>query len=256
MNRLFDLSGKVAIVTGGAGLIGSAISEALSEYGSTVVVADQAIDEAFGIDQSLNSEYVDVDVTDEQSVQDLIQSVRENHEKIDVLFNCAYPRNENYGQKYENVGIDDWRENIDLHLNSYYLTTRAASLEMIKQGQGGSIVNVASIYGSQAPDFSVYEGTEMTSPVEYSAIKGGILNMTRYLASYLGNEGIRVNAISPGGVFDEQNPRFVEAYERRTPLGRMATPDDFKGPAVFLASDASAYVTGHDLRVDGGWTIC
>jgi NAD(P)-dependent dehydrogenase (short-subunit alcohol dehydrogenase family) len=126
---------------------------------------------------------------------------------------------------------------------------------MREQGHG-SVVSFGSTYGVQAPDFSVYDGTEMTSPVEYAAIKGGVRNLTRYMASYLGRDGVRVNTVSPGGVFDDQHPTFVAEYERRTPLGRMARPEDFVGPVVFLLSDAAAYVTGHDLRVDGGWTIC
>jgi NAD(P)-dependent dehydrogenase (short-subunit alcohol dehydrogenase family) len=182
--------------------------------------------------------------------------VVDTYGRIDTFVNCSYPRNENYGQPYEEVTVEDWRENVDLHLNSYFLAAHAVSRIMVDQASGGSIVNFGSTYGVQAPDFSVYEGTDMTSPVEYAAIKGGVLNLTRYLASYLGTEGVRVNAISPGGVFDEQDPVFVERYEKRTPLERMAKPDDFKGPVVFLASDASAYVTGHNLRVDGGWTIC
>lgn len=258
MRDLFDLEGKVAIVTGGSGLIGTAVSEALSGYGATVIVADIAEEQGDRVANTLDSEsyYLHTDVTSEQSVDEMVETVLEKHGSIDVLVNCAYPRNERYGRRFEDVEIDDWRENIDLHLNSYYLTSRAVSMVMADQRSDGSIINFGSIYGVRAPDFSIYDGTDMTSPVEYSAIKGGILNLTRYLASYLGSEGIRVNAISPGGVFDEQDPTFVDRYETRTPLGRLADPDDVKGPTVFLASDASAYVTGHNLHVDGGWTIC
>jgi len=258
MSRLFDLNDTVVIVSGGAGLIGTALCRGLAEHSASVVVADRAAErgEQLADDLDGDARFVETDTTDEQSVLGLIDTVLDEYGRIDVLVNCAYPRNENYGQPYEEVTIEDWRENVDLHLSSYFLTAYAVSRVMAKQANGGSIVNFGSTYGVQAPDFSVYEGTDMTSPVEYSAIKGAVLNLTRYLASYLGAEGIRVNAISPGGVFDEQNPRFVAQYEKRTPLRRMAEPEDFKGPIVFLASDASAYVTGHDLRVDGGWTIC
>jgi NAD(P)-dependent dehydrogenase (short-subunit alcohol dehydrogenase family) len=126
---------------------------------------------------------------------------------------------------------------------------------MLDDGNSGSIVNFTSIYGMQAPDFSIYDGLDVTSPVEYSAIKGAILNLTRYLASYLGSDGIRVNAVSPGGVFDGQAEQFVERYEQKVPLSRMARPEDVLGAVVFLLSDASAYVTGHNLVVDGGWSI-
>lgn len=258
MGANFDLEGEVAIVAGGAGLIGTAASEALAEHGATVVVADVADDRGPRLVRRLatDGKYLSVDVTAEDSVTAMVDTVLDEFGRIDTLVNCAYPRNENYGQPYEDVGIDDWQENVGLHLGSCYLLSHAVSDVMRAQDAGGSIINFGSIYGVQAPDFSVYAGTEMTSPVEYSAIKGAIVNFTRYLASYLGGEGVRANAISPGGVFDEQPSTFVEAYESRTPLGRMADPDDLKGAVVFLASDASAYVTGHNLRVDGGWTIC
>jgi NAD(P)-dependent dehydrogenase (short-subunit alcohol dehydrogenase family) len=185
----------------------------------------------------------------------MVNHVVANDGRIDVLVNCAYPRNESYGQRFERVDPDDWQENLDLHLGSYYRTNYYVSKQMREQETGGSIVNFGSIYGVQAPDFTLYDGLDMTSPVEYSAIKAGVLNLTRYLASYLGPEGIRVNAVSPGGVFDDHSDAFVSRYEERTPLGRMASTDDIVGAVVYLASDASAYVTGHNLVVDGGWTI-
>jgi len=124
----------------------------------------------------------------------------------------------------------------------------------MKQNGGGSIINLASTYGVVAPDFSIYEGTAMTMPAAYSAIKGGIITFTKYLAIYYAPYKVRVNAISPGGVFDNQDPSFVEHYGKRTPLGRMARPAEIVGGAVYLASDASSYVTGHNLMIDGGWT--
>lgn len=257
MSETFDLTGKVALVTGGAGLIGQALCEALAEHGATVLVGETAMDEARALAGRLGADVtaVELDITSDASVEDAVAGALDEHGGIDVLVNSAYPHNENYGRPYEDVAIDDWRENVDLHLNGYFRAVHHVSRAMIDGGRGGSIINVGSTYGVQAPDFSVYEGTGMTSPVEYAAVKGGIVNLTRYLASYLGPHGIRANTLSPGGVFDGQPPEFVDEYERRTPLGRMARPDDFKGPVVFLASDASRYVTGHNLLVDGGWTI-
>lgn len=256
MTKPFDLSGKVVIVAGGAGRLGRPACEALVEHGGTVVVADADGDrgKALADDLGKHAAFIGVDITDESSVRHLVKTVTDKHGRIDVLVNVAYPRTENYGRRYEDVAIEDWRENVDRHLTGYYLTAREVSPVMREQS-GGSIINFGSIYGVQAPDFQIYEGTDMTSPVEYAAVKGGILNLTRYLASYLGEYRIRVNAISPGGVFANQDPGFVAEYERRTPLGRMARPEDVKGPVVFLASEASAYVTGHNLLVDGGWTI-
>jgi NAD(P)-dependent dehydrogenase (short-subunit alcohol dehydrogenase family) len=256
MSNRFDLTGRIAVVTGGAGLIGSAVCEALADHGARVVVADLAADRGRALASSLGDEaaFVRTDVTSEADVRSLVDVTVEEYGGLDVLVNAAYPRNDGYGRRYEDVDVDDWRENVDKHLTGCYLPTSYATRTMVDSG-GGSVVNFGSIYGMQAPDFTVYDGTEMTSPVEYAAIKGGIVNLTRYLASYLGPAGIRVNAVSPGGVFDGQEETFVDAYERRTPLGRMAAPEDVAGAVVFLTSDAASYVTGHNLVVDGGWTI-
>lgn len=256
MTDRFDLHGETAVVTGGAGLLGEAVCRGLADHGATVVIADVDADRGGEIAAEIgDARFVDADVTDEAAVEALVESVVDEHGSLDVLVNAAYPRNENYGRRYEAVSLDDWRENVRLNLDSYFHVAQRASLVMREQPAGGSIVNFGSIYGVQAPDFSVYDGTDMTSPVEYAAIKGGILNLTRYMASYLGADGVRVNAVSPGGVLDDQPRQFVAQYESRTPLGRLARPEDVVGAVVFLASDAAAYVTGQNLVVDGGWTI-
>ncbi|MFC7135313.1 MULTISPECIES: oxidoreductase [Salinibaculum] len=258
MASLFDLSGKVALVTGGAGLLGRALSEGLAEHDASVVIGDTAVQagSALASDLGSDAEFRELDITSEKSIKRTIQDVHETYDGIDVLVNSAYPRTDTYGQRYEEVTFDNWRQNLDMHLDGYFFTSYTVSKLMMTDGNGGSIINIGSTYGTQAPDFSIYEGTDMTSPVEYAGIKGGVINLTRYLASYLGKFGIRANALSPGGIFNDQAQRFVEEYKRRTPLGRMAEPEDFKGPIIFLASDASRYVTGHNLLVDGGWTIC
>ncbi|WP_380675274.1 oxidoreductase [Salinigranum sp. GCM10025319] len=252
MTSLFDLTDETVLVTGGAGLIGSAICDAIDAHGGTVVVADLDGEGGRALDSA--ARVVETDVTDEADVQTAVDVTVEEFGGLDVLVNAAYPRNDRYGRRYEDVAIDDWRDNVDRHLAGCYVPTYYATREMVDSG-GGSVVNFGSIYGVQAPDFTVYEGTDMTSPVEYAATKGGIINLTRYLASYLGPAGVRVNAVSPGGVFDDQDEQFVDAYERRTPMGRMATPEDVAGAVVYLASDAASYVTGQNLVVDGGWTI-
>ncbi|PCR89012.1 oxidoreductase [Natrinema ejinorense] len=252
----FDLDGQTAVVTGGAGLIGRALSRGLADYGANVVVAD--VERSTGGDLARrigdHATYIQTDITDGEAVENLIETVINEFGSIDILVNAAYPRNENYGQPYEEITLADWRENVDLHLNSYFYTAYCASLAMKDQDSGGSIINVGSIYGVQAPDFNVYDNTPITSPVEYAAIKGGILNLTRYMASYLGEHNIRVNAVSPGGIRNEQESTFIEQYEARTPLGRLGDPADLIGAVVYLASDAASYVTGHNLVVDGGWT--
>lgn len=254
---MFELDGRVALVTGGAGLIGEAVCAALIEQGARVAVAEADEEPGAGAADRLGPDatFHRADVTDEGSVSRLVDAVAADHDRLDVLVNCAYPRNEAYGRPYEAVTYADWCENVIDHLGGYYLTSRAAGAVMADQADGGSIVNLGSIYGVAAPDFSVYEGLDMTSPVEYAAIKGGIINLTRYLASYLGDEGVRANVVSPGGVFDDQPEAFVERYEARTPLGRMASPEDVAGAVAYLASDAAGYVTGQNLVVDGGWTV-
>ncbi|WP_266081357.1 oxidoreductase [Haladaptatus caseinilyticus] len=257
MTDRFDLSEKTAIVVGGAGLIGRAVTRGLLDHGATVIVAD--VNESAGTELvselGENVEFAHVDSTVDEEVQATVETTVEQFGSLDVLINSAYPRNENYGREFEQVTIDDWHENVSLNLDSYFSTAKHASAVMKEQNSGGVIINFGSIYGVQAPDFTLYQGTNITSPVEYAAIKGGVLNLTRYLASYLGEYGVRVNAVSPGGVSDQQGQQFVDQYEERTPLGRMADADDITGAVVFLASDAASYVTGHNLVVDGGWSI-
>ena len=254
---MFELDGRVAMVTGGAGLIGEAVCEALLDQGGRVALVEPDAERGAAAADRLGADATSyrADVTDEGSVSRLVESIVADYGRLDALVNCAYPRNEAYGRVYEEVRYEDWAENVLDHLGGYYLTSRAAGAVMAEQDEGGSIVNLGSIYGVRAPDFSVYEGLGMTSPVEYAAVKGGIINLTRYLASYLGSEGVRANVVSPGGVFDGQPERFVERYEERTLLGRMAAPEDVAGAVAYLASDAAAYVTGQNLVVDGGWTV-
>lgn len=257
-----DLQGKVVVVTGGAGLIGRGFVRAIVANGGTAIIADR--DEAAGntVREEVASEFesgavdfVKVDITSAQSISELIDVVSRSHGAIDALVNNAYPRNENYGRKFEDVTYGDFCENLNLHLGGYFLMCKEVSAVMVQQG-GGVIVNIASIYGFMAPRFELYEGADFTSPVEYSAIKGGLLSLTKYLASYLGKHDIRVNALSPGGVHNNQSEAFVEKYSRKTLIGDgMAAPDDLSGALVFLLSDASRYVTGQNIVVDGGWSI-
>jgi NAD(P)-dependent dehydrogenase (short-subunit alcohol dehydrogenase family) len=256
MTDCLGLSDHVSVVTGGGGLIGSSISRGLADCGATVVIADPS-DAGSELADELGDHihHIDTDVTDPNAVELLFETTVEEFGRIDSLVNTAYPRNDQYGAKFEDVTFEGWNENVSLHLGSYFYTSKCAALKMQSQPEGGSIVNFGSIYGIEAPDFSVYDGTSMTSPVEYSAIKAGVINLTRYLASYLGAEGVRANTISPGGVFDDQNEQFVRQYEDQTPMGRMAMPKDIVGPVLFLVSDLSTFVTGQDIAVDGGWTI-
>lgn len=260
MNNIFDLKDKVAVVTGGAGLLGTAITTALARFGATVYLADVNEEKGKAVCQKINedgfrSQFIQLDITDEASVEACIKNIVSDSKKLDVWINNAYPRTDDWNLMFEQIPFSSWRKNIDMHLNGYCLCCQKVCDEM-KKGKGGSIINIASIYGVSGVDFSIYEGTNMTMPAAYSVIKGGVVNFTRYLASYFGKNGIRVNCISPGGIYNGQPDHFVKRYSEKVPLGRMADAEDVVGAVVYLASDASKYVTGQNVVVDGGWTIC
>ncbi|MBI2670103.1 MAG: SDR family oxidoreductase [Candidatus Yanofskybacteria bacterium] len=260
---MFNIARKVCVITGGAGLIGSAFCRACAENGAKVVIIDTNPKTGKNLAGRLvrdtknkNILFQQCDITKPASVKRAIKNILKKFRRIDALVNCAYPRNKNYGRKFEDVTYEDFCDNLSTHLGGYFLMTKEVSRTM-KEQKGGSIVLMGSIYGIAAPKFEIYEGTHMTMPVEYAAIKGGIVNLARYLASYLGPHGIRVNAISPGGVFDNQPESFVKRYVGKVKLAprRMAKQEDVAGALLFLLSDASAYITGQNIVVDGGWTI-
>ncbi|HOS45033.1 MAG TPA: oxidoreductase [Paludibacter sp.] len=250
--NLFSCENRTAIVTGGSGLIGREIVKGLAQYGAQVYIADQNEDAARAL-FSDNIKFIYLDITDEQSVCGALQQIAMENDKIDILVNCAYPRTKDWGAKFENVKFESWKQNVDDHLGGYFLMCKEAARNMKEHG-GGSIINLSSTYGVVAPDFSIYEGTEMTMPAAYSPIKAGIIAMTKYIATYFASDGVRANTISPGGIFDNQAPSFVEKYSQKTPMGRMGKPHEIVGAVIFLASDASTFVTGQNILVDGGWT--
>jgi NAD(P)-dependent dehydrogenase (short-subunit alcohol dehydrogenase family) len=257
-SQLFDLTGKTAVVAGGAGLIGKELVRGLSQHGASVFIAELDQDRAERVctelsNQKLEAQSITLDVTRVESLESCIELVLRQSSAIDIWINSAYPKTKDWGNRLESVSAESWRTNIDQHLNGYCLSCKYVA-EKMKRQKRGSIINFGSTYGMVGPDFSIYEGTEMTVPAAYAAIKGGILNFTRYLAAYYGPHGVRVNSISPGGVFDHQPETFVKKYSQKIPLRRMASKEELVGAAVFLASDASSYVTGHNLVVDGGWT--
>lgn len=242
-----NLTSKVIVVTGGCGLIGKAIICDLIERGAITINADIAVE------SDIRNGTVQCDVTSVASVKECIKLVLSTFGQIDGWVNNAYPRTKDWGSQFEDILIASWRDNVDLQLNSIFICSQAI-LAVMKQQQFGSVINISSIYGVVGPDFSIYDGTEMTMPAAYSAIKGGVVNLTRYLSSYYGKYGVRVNCVSPGGIFDHQNHLFVSQYEKKVPMRRMGKPDDI-GPSVsFLLSDDAGYITGQNLIIDGGWT--
>ncbi len=255
---LFKLQNKVLIVTG-AGLIGSEIIKGLAEAGAKVIIAEYDDVKGKTLEKKCKSSNLDVefkkiDITNEESVNETIDDTKKSYGKIDAWINTAYPRTKDWGKKEQLLNYNSWKKNVELHLGGYYLTSIKVA-EVMKEQKFGSIINFSSIYGINAPDFSIYENTEMTTPIPYVAIKGGIISLTKYIASYYGKYNIRANVIAPGGVFDNQPDEFVRRYIQRVRLGRMANPIDIVGPAIFLVSEASSYVTGQVLIIDGGWTI-
>lgn len=241
------LKDKIIIVAGGCGLIGRAIVADIKKKGGIAINAD------ITVETKMENGLFHLDISDDNSIYELIDTVVKYYGRIDGLVNTAYPRTKDWGTFFENIKPESWRKNVDMQMNSCFILCQTVLKVMVEQ-KYGSIVNIASIYGVVGNDFTLYEGYGGTSPAAYCAIKGGIINFTRYLASYYGCKGIRVNCISPGGIFDHQNPLFVSRYEERVPLGRMGTPDDIAPAVSFILSDEAKYITGQNLIVDGGWT--
>jgi len=245
---MFSLAGRIAVVTGGKGLIGRPVVEALAEFGATVYSAEPDAAEV-----SPSGLHLAMDIRVPESIEAGLGRVLDTHGALDILVNCAYPRTEDWGASIEAVSEASWNTNMEWHLGGYFFSSRSAA-EAMRHGRGGSIINFASIYGVVGPDLSLYEGTTMGSPAQYAAIKGGIIAMTRDIATRYGAHGVRANCVSPGGIFAKQPQPFLDRYEARTPMGRMGAPEDVVGAVVMLASGAGAYITGQNLVVDGGWT--
>jgi len=256
--ELFSLKEKVAYVNGGAGLIGSEICRALASAGAKTIIIDIDEDKSEALASEINdlgftAFFEKIDTTDLDNIENTLEKLTKKYERLDVWVNSSYPKTNDWGNKVEDLNINSWRENVDMQMNSYSWISRKVCL-LMKERSGGSLINIASVYGLQGNDFSIYEGTDMTSPMAYSAIKGGIINLTRYLASYFGKYNIRVNNVCPGGVYNQQDPTFIKNYSKKTPLKRFAKPEEVASTVLFLSSDAASYITGANIMVDGGWT--
>jgi NAD(P)-dependent dehydrogenase (short-subunit alcohol dehydrogenase family) len=254
----FSLKGRVALVTAGAGpLFGSSISHALAEAGATVITASRSLDANQQFAETLRAAGHDAhglqfDLSDPASIRQLHRDVIDRFGRLDVLVNSALTRDGHKGG-LEDQDTDIWMRAAAGDFAGLFLICQQFLPDMVRQGRG-SIINISSIYGVVSNDPTLYQGTSMVQPPTYNFVKAGMINYTRYLACYYGKQGVRANCISPGGYFDNQPEPFVHNYCQRVPVGRMLDHDDIQGAVVFLASDASAYVTGHNLLVDGGWT--
>ena len=246
-----DLKNKVIIVTGARGLIGKEICSQLREHEAILIEAD--LNCHTGHESSELSTF-HLDLASNDSIDSLVEFTLNRHGRIDGLINAAYPHTKDWGKYFfEETPFRHWKENVDLQLNSVFYINQQVARVMEKQ-KAGSIVNFGSIYGIVGNDFTIYEDYGGTSPAEYCAIKGGIINFTRYLASYLGKHNIRVNCVCPGGIWDHQREEFVKNYTKRCPMKRMGNPDDIAPLCLFLVSEGSKYITGQIIAADGGWT--
>jgi NAD(P)-dependent dehydrogenase (short-subunit alcohol dehydrogenase family) len=257
-----DMRGRVAVVTGGAGHIGEAACEALAELGASVVVLDLSAEACAATAERLRARFdvraapLAIDLADVDALDHAAKSVENDFGRLDVLIHCAAlvgsSNLKGWVAPFTEQSVDAWRRALDVNLTAPFALTKACAPMLTASGRG-SVINVASIYGVVGPDMSLYDDTPMGNPAAYGASKGGLLQLTRWLSTVMAPH-VRVNALTPGGVARGQPAIFQERYRRRTPLARMATEEDFKGAVAFLASDMSAYVTGQNLMVDGGWT--
>jgi NAD(P)-dependent dehydrogenase (short-subunit alcohol dehydrogenase family) len=256
----FDLKGKVCVIIGGAGLIGSEFSRLCALQGAVVVVVERNEKKGHAlakkITQAGGKAFFEVcDTTKEDSVISLVRRIYTKFKRVDGLVNTAHFGTGHPGESITKVKYADFLDYLDRHVGGPFLATREFAKRMMKQ-KSGSIVFMSSIYGVKAPRFEIYKGTPMTVRAEYAIAKGGLVHLVHFLAKVLGPYGIRVNAIAPGGVFDNQNPSFVREYTKYAVLGkRMAQPDDLAPALVYLLSDASKYTTGQNIVIDGGWTL-
>ena len=272
--NFFNLKNKIIIITGGSGFLGSEFSSTLSDVGAIPIILDknktslELLKKKFFKKRQRGSFFL-VDLSNETKVNVVINSIIKKYRKIDCLINAAGLTGEdmlktdsNFFEKFENYDFKLWQKSLNGNLSSTFILTKSVAKHMLKRKKG-SIINIASDVGIISPDHRIYEankkinykGVNFNTPLSYSVAKSGIISMTRYLATYWAKKGIRVNCVSPAGVYKKHNKKFVKQLSERIPLGRMAKPEELNGAIIYLCSNASSYVTGHNLVVDGGRTI-
>lgn len=255
------LENKVVVITGGAGFLGQEFVKTILENNGIPVIAD--FNEKKGIEvtkyfqeqfPSGNIDFQLLDINNKVSILDLINNLNKKYGKIDSLVNNAYPRNKNYGRKFEDVTYEDFCENININLGGYFLTSQQFLDYFSNQGYG-NIINISSIYGVIAPRFEIYENTPMTMPVEYAAIKSAIIHLTKYMAKYYKGKNIKINSISLGGLFDNQLSPFLKSYKSFCLNKGMLNKTDINGTLVYLLSELSQFVNGQNIIIDDGFTL-
>ena len=258
LQELLCLQGKTVLITGGAGHLGAAMCEALAELGANIVIGSRDAEKSSLIADMLSEKFgvqasaMQLDITNPDDLETVLALIEKQHGSLDILINNAWSGKKN---SFESISLDDWRYDIEVCLNGVFFTVKKA-FPYLKKSKG-VIVNVASMYGHVAPDYRMYVGTDHANPPSYGAAKAGVIQLTKYLASFLAPHGIRVNAISPGPFpFSAilKNDEFIGALKAKTMLNRIGNPEDLKGPIALLCSDAAGYMTGQNICVDGGWT--
>lgn len=257
---LMSLKGRRALITGGAGHIGHAMAEAIAELGGSLVLVDLSGSEYPFLDRlkklTDDIECIDCDLEKESQRTKLMDKVKSDKKGLDILINSAAfvgtTDLKGWGTPFEEQTVDTWRRAVEVNLTACFDIVKQAT-PLLRKSKHPSVINIGSTYGVVGPDYSIYEGTTMGNAAAYAAAKGGLAQLTRWLATTLAPK-IRINMVSPGGVYRNQNESFVKKYQARTPLDRMATEEDFKGITAYLASDLSNYVTGQNFMIDGGWT--
>lgn len=261
IKKIFDLTDKVIVLTGSSGLLGEQYAEGLCQCGATLALADKNFQKTQEIAKRLESKYncqifpIKLDLTNKKSIVNSVSNIFKKFGKIDVLINNAmYHEGENeQNASFENFPLSSWEKVISVNITGMFLMCQEIGKIMKKQ-KSGVIINISSIYGMVGADQRIYGKSNINSTAAYATTKSAILNFSRYLASYFHKDGIRVNTLSLGGVSNNQDSAFRKNYSKRTMIGRMAKKDEYVGGIIFLASDASSYMTGSNLIIDGGWT--
>ena len=258
--KKFRLDGKKAFIIGGLGSIGKEVSIACATAGAKTIVIDKLAKDGNLFEHKMNQKDFDVsykffDCANMEQIETNFSALLNECGCPDIFINCSYPRTLDWeSSTFKDITLESFRKNVDIHMNSVTWLARLAAEAIVKNIKSGSIIQLGSIYGVVGQDLTIYEGTDMAENMTYAAVKGGITNLTRLMASYYGKFNIRVNTICPGGVFANQDPTFVENYSNKTPLKRMGSPEEIASVALFLASEAASYITGATIMVDGGWT--
>ncbi len=260
---LFNLENRVALITGGAGLLASEHAIALHQYGAKIIISDVNMEACQEKVDALKNQGVEVevmllDVTSKDNWIQVVNQIIKKYKSIDILINNAGFTNQSktssFDKEFENFPLEDWNNIMNVNLTGTFLGCQIVGNQMLKQSKG-SIINIASLYGVVSPNHKIYENTDIRQPVAYSVSKNGVVALTKYVATLWAKKGVRVNSLTPGGIFNGHEGLFLERFENLNPIGRMSQKDELRGGIVYLASDASSHVVGHNLIIDGGWTV-